>query len=90
MTVYGWDTSHFDGALSVGTVERAQAEGIGFLTHKLAEGTQDTEGRTDDTALANARDVGIEFLGGYLIPRTYTSVQAQVDYWLQVADASVP
>jgi hypothetical protein len=60
------------------------------LTHKLAEGTQDTEGRSDDTALAAARDVGIEFLGGYLIPRTYTSVQAQVDYWLQTADAGEP
>jgi len=90
MTVLGWDTSHFDGTLSAATLSRAYAEGIGFFTHKIAEGTQDTEGSHDDTALAAARDVGIEFLGGYLIPRTYTSVQAQVDFWLTLADAGEP
>lgn len=90
MTEYLWDTSHFDGPLSFTTMAQARDEGIVALTHKLAEGTTDTEGTSDDVALAAARDVGIEFLGGYLVPRTYTSVQAQVDFWLQIADASAP
>lgn len=90
MTIYGWDASHFDGLLSPATLARAKAEGFAFFTHKLAEGTQDTEGPNDDTALAAARDAGFEFIGGYLIPRSSPSVSAQVDFWLEIADRSEP
>jgi len=90
MTLLIWDTSHYDGLLSPAILARAKAEGIVALTHKLAEGMTDTEGTSDDAALSTARAIGIEFLGAYLVPRDTASVSAQVDYWLQVADASEP
>ena len=90
MTLFGWDASHFDGPLSTAILARAKAEGIAFFTHKIAESLQDTEGGRDDTALAAARDAGVEFVGGYLIPRSNASVAAQVDYWLRLADQGEP
>jgi hypothetical protein len=87
MTVFGWDASHYDGLLTPSILARAKGEGIGFFTHKIAEGLGDTEGTNDDTALAAARSAGIEFLGGYLVPRSGPSVSAQVDRWLVLADA---
>ncbi|OLE22371.1 MAG: hypothetical protein AUG49_19335 [Catenulispora sp. 13_1_20CM_3_70_7] len=88
--VYIWDASHFDGLLSAGMLLRAKGEGIGAFTHKIGEGLVDTEGRSDDTALAAARDAGIELVGGYLIPRDTATVDAQVDYWIRLADAGEP
>jgi hypothetical protein len=90
MTIWGWDASHFDGLLSAGILARAKSEGIAFFTHKIAEGLQDTEGSNDDTALAAARSAGIEFVGGYLIPRDGPTVDAQVTEWIRLADAGEP
>lgn len=87
MTVFGWDASHYDGLLTPSILARAKGEGVGFFTHKIAEGLADTEGTNDDTALGAARSAGIEFVGGYLVPRSSPSVSAQVDRWLQLADA---
>jgi|GEM_PF-831625 len=86
MTLYGWDASHYQGSLTVPILARAKAEGYIFFTHKIAEGLSDTEGTHDDTALAAARSVGFEFVGGYLVPRSNTSVAAQVTEWIQLAD----
>jgi hypothetical protein len=88
--VWIWDTSHFDGTLTRDRMAQAKAEGIASVTAKIGEGLADTEGTHDDTTLAAARDVGIEFLGGYLIPRSNASVNAQVDYWLKLADRGEP
>jgi hypothetical protein len=90
MTVFGWDASHFDGLLSTAILATARAEGIGFFTHKIGEGLSDTEGSHDDTALAAARSAGIEFVGGYLIPRSNATVDAQVGFWLRLADGGEP
>lgn len=90
MTLIGWDASHYDGLLSRQILAQAKSEGIAFFTHKIAEGTSDTEGSADDTALSAARDAGIEFLGGYLIPRSYTTASAQVDYWISLMDQGEP
>jgi hypothetical protein len=87
MTIFGWDASHYDGVLSTAVLTRARQEGIAFFSHKIAEGLYDTEGRYDDTALAAARTAGIEFIGGYLVPRSNASVSSQVDLWLRLADA---
>jgi len=87
MTVFGWDSSHFDGQLSPSILARAKSEGIEFFTAKIAEGLADTEGGHDDTALAAARAAGIPLVGGYLIPRSTATVTSQVDYWLKLADA---
>lgn len=90
MTIFLWDASHYDGTLTPSILRGARAEGIAGFTHKIAEGLNDTEGTHDDTALAAARDAGIEFIGGYLVPRSNASVTAQVDYWLRLADAGEP
>ncbi len=90
MTTFGWDASHYDGLLSTGILSRAKNEGIAFFSHKIAEGLSDTEGTYDDTALAAARAAGIEFIGGYLVPRSNASVSTQVDLWLRLADAGEP
>lgn len=90
MTLFGWDTSHYDGPLSRSTMDRARVEGIAFLTAKLGEGLTDTEGAQDDSALANARDAGIPFIAAYVVPRTNATPAAQVARWLQLADAGEP
>lgn len=90
MTLQGWDASHFDGQLTRAHLDRARAEGITFFTHKIGEGLQDTEGTHDDTALAAARDAGIPFVGGYLIPRTTATPANQVARWVGLADFGEP
>ncbi len=89
MTIHGWDTSHYDGRLTRDHMAKARAEGIAFLHSKVGEGLTDTEGTYDDTALAGARDAGIEFLGAYFVPRTLDSA-AQVDLWRRQLDAGEP
>lgn len=89
MTIFGWDTSHYDGRLTRDHMIRAKGEGINFLHSKVGEGLTDTEGNYDDTALAGGRDAGIEFLGAYFVPRTLDSV-AQVNFWLTELHAGEP
>jgi hypothetical protein len=89
MSVYGWDCSHYDGTLTRAIMSRARSEGIAFVTHKIGEGTgYDDPG--DLTALAAARDAGIEFVGGYFVPRSGSSVAAQVDACVRLADRDEP
>jgi hypothetical protein len=62
----------------------AARDGISFFTHK----------RGGD-GLTRARDAGIAFLAGYMVPRTpgnggHGSVSAQVDYCIEWADELVP
>jgi hypothetical protein len=90
MTIRGWDTSHFDGPISRATTDRAYAEGIRFLTAKVAEGLQDTEGAQDDTTLANARASGIPFLAPYFIPRSNAAPADQVAEWMKLLNAGEP
>lgn len=93
MTLFGWDASHYDGYLDRDVLLEAKGEGITFFHHKIAEGLSNTErgpsGDYDDTALAAARDVGIEFIGGYLVPRSLDSA-AQVDFWIRTTDQGEP
>lgn len=89
MTLFGWDASHYDGTLSTAILSRAKAEGIAFFTHKIGEGTSyDDPG--DATALACAKAAGIEFIGGYFVPRSVGTVAAQVSYLLALADRDEP
>ena len=88
MTVFGWDSSHYDGTLTRATLVRARDEGIGFFTHKIGEGAGgDDPG--DATALAAARDAGITVIGGYHVVRS-GPVSPQVDALVSLADRDEP
>lgn len=88
MTLFGWDSSHYDGVLTRTTLARAKAEGIDIFTHKVGEGVGGDDAQ-DATALAAARDVGIEFIGGYHVVRS-GPVAPQVDALLALADRDEP
>ena len=90
MTIYGWDTSHFDGRIDAATARRAVAEGIAFATAKVGEG-----GTYDDPAdggnLAAFRDAGVPLIGGYYVPRTPGDpVADQVAHCIALADRDEP
>lgn len=91
MTTYGWDASHFDGALSAVDLQRAKAQGIELFTHKLGEGANhDDDDSTAAAALAHARAAGISVLGGYWFCHGDSPAVAQADLFVAVADAMVP
>jgi GH25 family lysozyme M1 (1,4-beta-N-acetylmuramidase) len=84
MTQFLWDTSHYDGPLSVATLRTAHAQGIVALTRKVGEGTGGDD-PLDGTVLAAARDAGIPLLGGYHVVRS-GPVGPQVDALLLLAE----
>ncbi len=89
MTIFLWDTSHYDGPLTSAIMKRAKVEGIVGVTAKIGEGsTYDDPG--DAAALAAARDAGVEFVGGYFVPRSTSPVSAQVDACIRLADRDEP
>jgi len=88
VTQFLWDTSHYDGPLSVATLRTAHAQGIVGLTHKVGEGTGGDD-PLDGPVLANARDAGIPLLGGYHVVRS-GPVGPQVDALLALADRDEP
>lgn len=85
---FGWDTSHYDGVITVEEARAAKAEGIVFATAKIGEG-RGYDDPLDSTNLANLRDGGIEFLGGYHVVRT-DDVEAQLSNLLRLADRDEP
>jgi GH25 family lysozyme M1 (1,4-beta-N-acetylmuramidase) len=91
MAIFGWDCSHFDGTLSLATMKKAKAEGIAFVTHKLGEGANHTlDDGTQATALAAARDAGIQVIGGYWFGHGEDDPVAEADLCIAVADAREP
>lgn len=88
MTLFIWDQSHYDGHITTAIMARARAAGIIGVTHKIGEGTGGDDPE-DRTALAAARDAGIEFIGGYHVVRT-GDIGAQVDALLALADRDEP
>jgi GH25 family lysozyme M1 (1,4-beta-N-acetylmuramidase) len=89
MTEYGWDTSHFDGIITLPRAKQAKAEGIVFATAKISENAN-YDDPADGTNLRNFRDAGIKVLGGYHVVRTSGSTQEQVDYHLSLLDRDEP
>ncbi len=89
MTVFGIDTSHFDGTISLATARKMVSEGIQFATAKISEGTG-YDDPLDGTNLRNFRDAGIKVIGGYHVVRTSGTVKAQVDYHLELLDRDEP
>jgi GH25 family lysozyme M1 (1,4-beta-N-acetylmuramidase) len=89
MTLYGWDCSHYDGSLSSATLARARVEGIVFLTHKVGEGLANDD-PLDATVLAAAREVGIEFLGGYYVIHQGIDPVKEADRCIALADQDEP
>lgn len=89
MTLYGWDTSHYDGIITLGAARAARAEGIVFATAKIGEG-RNYDDPADSTNLRNLRDAGIPLLAGYYVPRSGVPVAAQVDNLIRLADRDEP
>lgn len=70
MTVYVWDASSYDGAISVERFHQAMAEGVVGFVHRLTR----QGGLIDPNAggnLANAKAAGLGLVGAYAV--TYTS-----------------
>jgi hypothetical protein len=86
---YGWDTSHYDGALTVAVMRQAKAEGIEFVTGKIGEGAS-YDDPLDSINLTAARDAGIQLIGGYYVPRSSPTIAAQVANCIALADKSEP
>lgn len=89
MTIFGIDTSHYDGTISMATARRMVTEGIQFATAKISEYTN-YDDPADGTNLRNFRDAGIKVLGGYHVVRSGGTVDAQVDYYLGLLDRDEP
>jgi hypothetical protein len=87
--VWGWDTSHYDGVLSVAVMRQAKAEGIEFVTGKIGEGGS-YDDPLDTINLTAARDAGMPLVGGYYVPRSSPSIAAQVANCIALADKSEP
>jgi hypothetical protein len=89
MTIFGWDTSHFDGIITLATAKKAAAEGIEFATAKVSE-KDNYDDPLDGTNLRNFRDAGIKVLGGYHVVRSGGTIDSQVDYYLSLLDRDEP
>jgi lysozyme len=87
-TIFGWDASHYDGDLTKADLVQAKAEGIAFMTHKIGEGTSNTD-ETAAAALTAARDAGIKVIGGYYFIHSGDMV-AQAARCIALADKYVP
>lgn len=87
--IYGWDASHYDGTLTPAILARAKAEGIAFFTHKLGQGLSNIDD-TAPTALAAARDAGIQVIGGYYFIDHGTDMVAQARRCLALANLHEP
>jgi hypothetical protein len=88
MTIFGWDTSHYDGDLTRAILTRAKAEGIEFWTHKLGEGLDNTDPKA---AAAFAAGQGVfEVIGGYYFIHHGQDMHAQAARCIAVADQVAP
>lgn len=86
MTVFGRDASNFDGIINYA--------GLGFLTHKVTEGTGTVHDKYGPR-LAAAKAAGVPVLGAYHVLRTpgsggAGSLAAQLAFWVREMDARTP
>lgn len=88
MTLYGWDTSHYDGALTRAILTRAKAEGITFWTHKIGEGLDNTDPQAA-AAFTAAKGV-FPVMGGYYFLHAGQDMTAQAHRCVVVADQVAP
>lgn len=88
MTIFGWDTSHYDYDRGSVDLRAAKADGMVFVTAKIGEGSSNTDPRFDDT-VTRARDAGIEFIGAYYVVHT-TNPAGQADRCIALADQLAP
>ncbi len=88
MPIFGWDSSHYDGTITIDVARAARAEGIVFATAKIGEGGS-YDDPLDAVNLAAFRAAGIDLLGGYYVMRT-TDVAAQVANCIRLADRDEP
>src|SRR5215467_13032496 len=89
MTLFGWDSSHYDGELTVKILQKAKAEGIAFWTHKIGEGLDNTDHTAAD-AFTAAKTVGFEVMGGYYFVHGDKDPEAQAERCVRLADRQAP
>lgn len=90
MTIFGWDTSHFDGNITDAIARKAADEGIEFATAKLGEGGNYRDPLCGSN-LGAFRNAGLKVLGAYYVPRTPgISVKDQVDHCIKLANSDIP
>jgi GH25 family lysozyme M1 (1,4-beta-N-acetylmuramidase) len=93
MTIFGIDTSHYDGKITKAIALKALAEGIVFATAKIGEGYGDPMyvDPLFQNNITSFRDAGLEVLGGYYVVRTPGwSVSRQVDHCIATVDRLIP
>lgn len=88
MTTFGWDASHYDGAITAAIAAHAKAAGIAFVTHKLSEGASYQETMAAQ-ALTSFKSAGFLAIGGYHVVRS-GAVSPQVSNVLAAATKFAP
>jgi glycosyl hydrolase family 25 len=89
MTVFGWDASHYDGALTVADLQRAKSEGIVLFTHKVGEGLGNLDPLGTE-ALNAARSAGMPVIGAYWFGHNADDPKAEAGKFLAVLDLQIP
>jgi len=88
MTLFGWDTSHYDWDRGPMDVAAARRDGVVFFTAKIGEGSSNTDPRFAD-GVRRARDAGIEFVGAYYVLHS-ANPTGQADRCVALADKLAP
>lgn len=88
MTIFGWDSSHYDGVLTAAILRQANAEGIVFWTHKLGEGLATTDPYAAE-AFGNANGL-FQVIGGYYFIHHGQDMAAQAHRCVALADELAP
>lgn len=89
ITIYGWDTSHYDGVLTQTILNRAKSDGIAFWTHKIGEALNNTDPLAAE-AFTAAHAVGFQVIGGYYFLDGDLDADAQAHRCVTVADQVAP
>lgn len=93
-TIFGVDLSDFDSdrGNNPSVVSNYKSDGISFVTHKTVEVTSNVTYRHTKLKgmLEAARDSGIPFLGGYVVPRSGVSAERIADEHISFLDTWIP
>ena len=88
MTIFGWDSSHYDGHLTRAILQRARDEGIVFWSHKLGQGSTNTDPLAAE-AFANAQGL-FRVIGGYYWIEHGADMVAEAKRCISLADQVAP
>jgi hypothetical protein len=89
MTLFGWDASDYDYERGPMDLIAAKNAGVTFFSYKATEGTTIKHIHYGDV-MNRAKSAGIEFLSAYIVPRSDSPIQAQIDYFLAYLAQATP